>query len=153
VDVLPQTEVALASTPEVPLPAGEPSLLLPKSGLAVEGGALVKRNKQAVVAWHPLESIRSASMRHRFDPFAAILAVVAIAVAILCKAFIASPALSWSLFSLFAGVALIGGLCSFPSKLTISTAHGEVHYPLLEATDEITGFYLTLRSSLDQFKK
>ena len=141
----------LSDVPTAALSALDRSVLtLTKSGLTLDGGVLIRHTKAVTVARHELTSVVSASMTHRFDPFAAILAVAAGAIATLCKTLIETPLWSWSLFAVFAAVTLIGLISVLPAKLTLETHHGTVHYPLVEATDEITGFYLSLKERMSR---
>jgi hypothetical protein len=125
-------------------------LALRRSGLILDNDVLIRHTKAGAVGRHELASVVSARLTHRFDPFAAILAVAAGAIAALCKTFIEAPVWSWSVFAVFAAIALIGLVSVLPAKLTIETPHGAVHYPLVEATDEVTGFYLSLQERMSR---
>jgi len=120
------------------------------SGLALEQGMLVRRQRGQVVARHKLETIDQVEVRSQRDSGALIFALLSAGGALLAKWLIPGPVLAWSVAIVLALLALLGLAGMQTTVLAIKTRDGDVAYPLSDSADQHQGFLLTLRQLLEE---
>lgn len=130
----------------------EPSANLEKSGLSIERGALVRRQKGKLIATHALADINSVNLQTRVDRVAVAISLVSLSVAIAAKLLIQTSGTSWVVFTVFCVVSLFAALGSTGRRLKVETAHGEVEYLLADPDDHCQGFAVALRAEVQRVR-
>src|SRR5688500_2384551 len=121
-------------------------LTLPRSGLTVEDGELLKRDRNGVViARHALKTIRSIERRDDKDKVAIIVCLVALGLSGAAKYFIPNGMASWAAALGLLVVSSVFMLAIKRYNLRLVLEAGEVTYQLQDLPDEIQGFHVSLQ--------
>lgn len=123
----------------------DPRIQLSKSKLFVDNHELVKTSgKGKVVARHGLRTIRDVRVVKTFEPFNVIFAAILLGVVVVAKAYIPLVVLSWVVCVLSALGAVFLLASPFKNQILIESADGEARYDVVETSEEVGGFVLSL---------
>ncbi len=122
-------------------------LSLPKSGILLENGALIRRTRDGTdIARHPLEEISGVQLVKSFSFTTLILGLGIGALAVVTKAYIESSAWSWIVGGGLALPATCVILGSWGLNLRVESDGAVANYVLLDQDDDCQGFTLSLTS-------
>lgn len=120
-------------------------LKLPKSGILLENGELIRRAKDGTdIARHPLDEISGIHLVKSFSFTTLILGLGVGALAILAKAYIESSTWSWIVGGGLALPATCVILGSWGHTLRIESGGAVANYVLLDQDEDCEGFALSL---------
>ena len=125
----------------------EDTLELVRSGLRIEGGALVRRAGDGkAVGRHKLEDIEDVRLVPAWDGTGIAFTLAGVALAASPRLMAATSAVAWVLLVLGIVLAFFGLLGARKALLVIGSVHGEIRYKVLDAAEDATGFVATLRA-------
>ncbi len=135
-----------ATTEQVQTETSSARLTLPRSGIVLEDGAVVRRSRTGdVIASHPLRDITSLELVRRWSPGAIVTSAIFAGAAISARLWVASGFWSWIGclgFGALAGLLLLG---SWTQVLCIETNGVTARYELVDADHDCEGFAASLR--------
>lgn len=123
----------------------EGDFVLPKSGLCIRDGCLLKETAESrVIARHALPDIERAELVKMWDLTGFVLVPLAAGLAAVAWIYIPWAGWRWAVALVLWGLAgiFITGLRD--PKLRVHTRHGCVNYALKDEADEVQGFVVTL---------
>ena len=138
-----------AATSETPTPDGgvkECKLLLPKSGIRLEGNDLVRRMADgSEIARHPLREINSLELSTVVYPSAVTLGFGLFGTAVAARLWVEQPLWSWAacIVASLVGVLLLVG--SWAPSLRLDVNGDTMEYPLLDAPQDCKGFVVSVK--------
>ena len=122
-------------------------LSLPRSGILLEDGVLVRRTKEGTdIARHPLEEISGLQLVKSFSFTTLVVGLGIGALAVATKAYIESSAWSWIVGGGLALPATCVILGSWGQNLRIESGGAVANYVLYDQDDDCQGFALSLTS-------
>lgn len=127
---------------------------LPQSHIAVyTEEVIVKSVKGGIVGRHALEEIIEVDSARKLDPIAGFFIVIFLAVSVAARTFIGSPIWGWVVCGIFGAVAAFCLLLLYKYQIKFSLKHGSLFYDVMDSSEELEGFVVSLRSILDRKKK
>jgi hypothetical protein len=124
----------------------DPRIQLPKSGLSVIDGELVKRSrKNEIMGRHSILKIHGVETNKKLEPINFLFAVVLAGGAVVCKVYIPLAVLSWVISVVIAIIGIFILLNPYKMQLKIESDAGTFCYDTLETVEEVTGFIASLR--------
>ena len=146
-------EVATRTTETAESSLRSTHLSLPKSGILLENGDLVRRTKDGIdIARHPLEEISSLQLVKSFSFTTLALGLGIGALAVVTKAYIESNMWSWIVGGGLALPATCVILGSWGHNLRVESDGAVANYVLLDQDDDCQGFTLSLTSVWKKWK-
>jgi hypothetical protein len=127
---------------------------LPQSHIAVYTEELIVRSgKGGVVGRHALEEIHQVDSSRKPDPIAGLFIVIFLAASVGARSFIASQLWGWVVCGIFGVIAAFCLLLLYKYQIKISMKHGALFYDVMDTSEELEGFVVSLRSILERKKK
>ncbi len=122
-------------------------LSLPKSGILLEDGVLVRRTREGTdIARHPLEEISGLQLVKSFSLTTLLVGLCIGALAVATKAYIESSVLSWIVGGGLALPATCVILGSWGQNLRIESGGAVANYVLYDQEEDCQGFTLSVTS-------
>lgn len=122
-----------------------PHLSLPKSGLSLEGGVLVRKTREGtVIGSHPLREISGLQLVRSFSFSTLLIGLGLGAASIAAKVYIESNAWGWIVGGGLALLATCLILASWGQNLRIESGGTVANYNLFDQDEDCQGFVLSL---------
>ena len=140
------TTTATTETPTLDGALKECKLLLPKSGIRLEGNDLVRRVADgSEIARHPLQEISVIELSTVVYPSAIALGLGFLGTAVAARLWVEQPLWSWAgcIVASLVGVLLLLG-CWAPT-LRLDVNGERMDYPLLDAPQDCKGFVVSVK--------
>lgn len=127
---------------------------LPKSGLYVRDGFLVKRDSAGkTISRHEIGTITNAVVTWRVDPSGAFFALLFTGLAVISKIYIASMFWNWAATIGFGTLALFGIFGIRQHRLLLTLSNGKVEYVVNDDPSDGQGFVLSLLSMVENDRR
>ncbi len=143
-------------TQEVATPTSNPSqedkrnenLALPRSGILLEDGVLVRKTKEGtVIASHPLNEISGIQLVKNFSFSTLLIGLSLGALAVVAKVYIDSNTWGWIVGGSVALLSTCLILASWGQNLRIESGGGVANYNLCDQDEDCQGFVLSLTNA------
>lgn len=127
----------------------EPVIQLPKSGLLVQDGFLLKRAKDGtIIGRHCLADLRDAGIRSAVDYIGVVFFVGFGALAVVAKLYLASAGWSWAGSIMLAVASLFCLAIARQPRIWIESACGRAEYAMQDDARDCEGFVLSVKGML-----
>jgi len=129
-------------------------LELPKSGLSLENGTLVKRTaKGSVTGTIALDDVHSIRAVRNTDFYSIVVSLGVAGLGVVAKTFIPSAGWSWAVAVFLLTIAATFFVTARRLDLRIESASGLVHYPLMDMPEDTEGFVYSLKRMVSEPKR